>query len=477
MKILTNVKYILVATFLILSSCTKDFDTINENPNAPSVVTADLLLAKVIQSTATRISLEAWGGGNVLAQHSAVINFTDFDRYNWNSNARYWNNLYGNMRDVNDILEIAETTENPNYKAVALILKSWVFMQLTDSYGDVPFSKSGLGKSGGNFQPEYDTQESIYNTILDDLTASANLIDESNFPIAGDLIYTGDLSKWKKFANTLKIRALMRISNKRSVASDIQSIVNSGDIFQSNDDNAVMKYLDARPNTWPVHTYRVGSFDEKRMSNTIETVLKDRNDPRLENWFRTTDNPDDDPTLISGMPNGLSENNATTYNGGAANVSRLAPRFYEEPNSVDAIIMEYAELQFILAEAAFKGMISGDAQTYYENGVRASFEYWGVEMPTDYFTRVGVAYDGNLETIMLQKWISFFFVGYEAWYDFRRTGLPTIIIPGIDNVNNDKVPVRFFYPDDQQVLNKSNYDAAVARQGADDINTKVWWEK
>jgi len=285
MKILNKLSYVLVIIVLLISSsCTKDFDALNENPNAPSIVTADLLLAKVIESTVTDISLEAWGGGNLLAQHSATINFTDFDRYNWGSNSGYWNNLYANMRDVNNILEIAETTENPNYKAVALILRSWIFMQLTDSWGDVPFSESGLGKTEGNFQPVYDSQESIYDAILADLSTAAATIDESNFPIAGDLIYTGNMSKWKKMANSLHIRALMRISNKRNVGADIQSIVNSGDIFESNDDNAVMKYLDARPNTWPIHTYRVGSFDEKRLSHTIETVLKDRNKLFTRSW-------------------------------------------------------------------------------------------------------------------------------------------------------------------------------------------------
>ena len=462
---------------MLLLGCTDDFEEINSNPNQPEDVSADLLLPRVINLAVNDIALEAWNEGNIVAQLTAKINFTDFDRYLWGTNSDLWETLYGNLRDVNNILEIAEETANPNYTATALILRAWMFSILTDNWGDVPYSEATRAKVDGIIQPVYDEQEQIYNGILADLEEANSIIQLSGNPIGGDLLYDGNMLKWKKLANSLRIRALMRISKKREVGSAIQSIIDSQPVFESNLDNAVMEYLPAQPNTWPVHTYRVGSFDEYRLSLTIEGVLKGLDDPRLFNWFRPTDNPDDDPELLAGMPNGLSENNASNYNGGASNVSRCGPILYEEPNAVDAIIMQYAELQFILAEAAQKGWISGSAQEYYENGVRASFNYWGVLMPDDYLTRDGVTYDGDLETIMTQKWLASFLVGYEAWYDYRRTGLPSFIIPGPDNVNNDQVPVRFFYPGDQQTLNPVNYEAAVARQGPDDINTKVWWER
>ncbi len=477
MKKINKIIYIGMAVLFMTLGCTDQFEEINKNPNRPESVSADLLLAGVIKTTATKISQEAYNGGDIVAQHTAKINFTGFDMYLWGSNTGLWNDFYGKLREISNILAIAKETENPNYEATALIMKSWMYMVLTDTWGDVPYSEATKGKTESVFKPTYDTQENIYNGILADLTNAASIIQVNGKAIGGDLLYDGDMSKWVKFANTLKIRALMRISNKRDIAAELQSIIDNQPIFESNDDNALMKFLAERPNTWPPNAGRVGGFDEHRLSLTIEKVLKDRNDPRLFKWFRPTDNPDDDPALYAGMPNGLSENNATTYNGGANNVSRLGKIMFEEPNSVDAVIMQYAELQFILAEAAQKGMISGDAKTYYENGVKASFEYWTVDMPADYLTSVGVAYDNNLETIMTQKWLGSFLVGYEAWYDFRRTGLPTFIVPGPDNVNGNKVPVRFHYPDEQQTLNKDNYDAAVAVQGVDDINTKVWWEK
>ena len=462
---------------VLILGCTDDFEEINSNPNQPEVVSADLLLPRVINFAVNDVALEAWNEGNIVAQLTAKINFTDFDRYLWGSNSDLWETLYGNLRDVNNILDIAETTGNPNYTATALILRAWMFSIITDNWGDVPYSEASRAKIDGIIQPVYDEQEEIYNGILADLEEANNLIQLSGNPIGGDLLYDGNMLQWKKLANSLRIRALMRISKRRDVGSTIQSIIDTQPVFESNLDNAVMEYLSAQPNTWPVHTFRVGSFDEFRLSLTIEGVLRDLDDPRLFNWFRPTDNPEDDPELYAGMPNGLSENNASNYNGGASNVSRCGPILYEEPNAVDAIIMQYAELQFILAEAAQKGWINGDAQEYYENGVTASFNYWGVAMPDDYLSRAGVAYDGDLETIMTQKWLASFLVGFEAWYDYRRTGLPTFIVPGPDNVNNDQVPVRFLYPGDQQTLNTANYEAAVARQGPDDINTKVWWER
>ncbi|WP_299533443.1 SusD/RagB family nutrient-binding outer membrane lipoprotein [Ulvibacterium sp.] len=117
-------------------------------------------------------------------------------------------------------------------------------------------------------------------------------------------------------------------------------------------------------------------------------------------------------------------------------------------------------------------------ETLYNEGVRLSFEYWEVSQDvTAYLAQDGVTYDGELETIITQKWLASFLVGFEGWYDFRRTGLPTVIVPGPDNVNDDRVPVRFLYPDSEQTLNSENFDAAVSEIGANDINIKGWWEE
>ncbi|MEX0362292.1 MAG: SusD/RagB family nutrient-binding outer membrane lipoprotein, partial [Allomuricauda sp.] len=409
------------------------------------------------------------------------INFTGFDRYNWGSESGLWNTYYGILPEINIILENAmmEDSRNTSYEGIALVLRSYVFANLTDNWGDVPFSEAIKG-SEGNFTPAYDTQEEIYSGILADLRTAETQLAIGQPILGGDVLYGGDLTKWRQLANSLRLRYLMRISGKTSVGAEMQAILDSGIFIATNEDNAVVEYpATTTIDSWPISTGRIGGFDEHRMSETSEAVLKNFADGRLEAWFQPTDNPDDDPALFVGLTNGLSEDNASTFNGGASNVSRINQAFfYDSPNSVKAAIIQAAEVHFIFAEAIQRGLVTGDAETFYNEGVRLSFEYWNVaqDVPA-YLAQDGVSYDGELETIITQKWLASFLVGLEAWYDFRRTGFPSVIVPGPDNVNSDQVPVRFMYPDSEQTLNGTNYSAAVSRFGADDINTKGWWEQ
>ena len=479
---MTNIRIVILAALVMVLGCTDDFEEINTNNNQPEEVSSNLILAEVISNSVGRIAREGWDGGNIVAQLTAKINFTGFDRYNWGSETGLWDGFYDDLPELEIIIQTSRTegSINTSYEGIAIVLKSWIYTMLTDNWGAVPYSQAIKGETEGNFTPVYDSQEDIYTGILADLVTAEALLAQGQAIAGGDLLYEGDITKWRKLANSLRLRYLMRISNRVDVSSEMQSIVSAGNIFQSNDDNAVMIYpATTQVDSWPISTSRIGSFDEHRLSLTSETVLKSYNDNRLATWFQPTDNPDDDPSLITGMPNGLSEDNASTYNGGARNVSRLnQPLFFDSPNSVKAALMQYAEVQFILAEAAQRGMITGDAQTYYENGIAASFEYWETEQDIPaYLSQPGVAYDGELETIITQKWLASFLVGYEAWYDFRRTGFPSVIIPGPDNVNEDEVPVRFMYPSVEQTLNGDNYESAVAAMGGDDnINVKGWWE-
>ncbi|MCE7996072.1 MAG: SusD/RagB family nutrient-binding outer membrane lipoprotein [Roseivirga sp.] len=471
-----------LAIALLMLACTDDFDDINTNNNEPESVTSDLLLSTVISNNMDRYISDGWSRGNIVAQLTAKINFTDFDRYNWGSEGGTWNSLYGNLTEVELILESAraEGTKNTSYEGIALILRAWMYSQLTDNWGAVPFSEAIKGQTEGNFQPAYDSQESIYTSIQSDLSTANSLLAQGMPIFGGDLLYDGDLLKWRKLANSLRLRYLMRVSNRMDISGQFTSIVNNEPILEGNADNAVLTYPAVSVATsFPIGRGRIGGFDEHRLSETSEAVLKQYNDNRLNTWFQVTDNPNDDPTLFVGMPNGLSENNASTFNGGASNVSRLNQSlFFDSPNAVRACMMQFAEVQFLIAEAAQRGLITANAKNHYEAGVIASFEYWNTEqdMPT-YLTQPGVVYDNQLETIMRQKWLASFMTGMEAWYDLRRTGLPTNITPGQDNVNGDAVPVRFLYPDQEQSLNAENYQKAVSDMGgADDINIKGWWE-
>ena len=482
----------LVVMLGFATGCDKDFEEINTNPNVPNAVTPNLLLPNIIRSGANEIVGTGWSIGNIVIQHTAKIQFVNEDRYLWGNINGIWNTTYGNLRELENMYTIASNSVpvQRNYQGIALVLKSWYMALATDCYGDIPYSEAIKGKTGVT-SPKYDTQEQIYTTLLADLETANGLLSPSNEAIQGDILFNGNALRWKKMANSLRLRYLMRISKKKDVKAAMQAILSNptaNPIFESNADQAALRYLPTVPNQFPTYTYRVGSIDEFRLSKTMEDRLKAYNDPRITVFARPTvasvaaGNP-----TYAGIPNGLDDVSALVYNGGAQNLSRIGTAYYidgfgtpsdRELGIAQGMFMSYAELQFILAEAAQKGLITGDAKAYYEKGIKASFDYYGLSLPADYLTRPAIAFDPAkaLEQIGTQKWIALFFSGLEAWFDWRRTGYPALQA-GVSNLNNNRIPVRFIYPTSEYSLNKASVEAAVQRQGPDNINTKVWWEK
>ncbi len=498
-----------ILSVLLFASCTKNFREINTDRNNPTAVTSDLLLSGIISSTLNNQVGEAWSIGNLVVQYNAKIQFVNEDRYGWAELNSIWNNVYGNYRNLQNIFtQVGSNTASPYY-GVSLILKSWMFSLVADAYGDAPYSQAGKGKTDAAYQPVYDKQEDIYTGILADLKKANEVLATASGPFSGDLIYGGGPSaiiKWRRLANSLRLRYLLRLSKQKSVSSEMQAILNdpiNNPIFTGNSDNAELKYLAAAPNQWPLYGSRVGSFDEIRLSKTFSDRLTALNDPRIRVFGRPTQNSVTAGTpVIQGIPNGLSDVAALAFNGGPQNVSRVGYTFAclvcndpgqaaPIPDAPRGILMTYAELQFILAEARQRNFITtGSASTYYNQGIAANFSYWQsvvpaaynlqIAMPTVYLTQPAVELTGTnteiLGKIALQKWIALYFNGLEAWFDWKRTGLPEII-PGPGNLNNNLVPVRFIYPISEQALNAATRAAAVQRQGADNINTRTWIAK
>jgi len=488
MKRIKIYSFIVAAGMLFAPSCTTDFVDKNTNPNAINDVTPNLLLPGIMRTAINEMVNQSWGIGNIVIQHTAKIQFVSEDRYTWGDRSGLWNNMYSNLRNVELLLEMSERNNASNYKAVALIFRAWMYSLITDAYGDVPYSEAIKGVTGV-FQPKYDTQESIYEGILADLSTANTLLGPGE-TVVGDLIYGGDINKWKKLANSLRLRYLLRISGKKDVKAAMQAIVDSPSnfpVFTSSADNATLRYLTSAPNQFPLHTTRQGSFDEFRLSKTLGDKMLELNDPRIATLAQPTDASvaSGDPVYV-GVPNGLNEVSALEYNGGPNNVSRVGHLYYQGAITERGLkvatgyIMGYPELLFILAEARQKGLITTapTVQDYYEAGVRAAFEFFDVAMPADYLNRDGVKFQESeaLTLIGTQKWISLFFTGLEAWFDWRRTGIPELVA-GRDNVNNGKIPVRFAYPQSEQTLNPQSWQEAVARQGEDTYNTPVWWDK
>lgn len=490
-----------------ITGCTKDFREVNTNTNNPTSVTPDLLLSGVIRNMANRQVDDAWGIGNLVAQYNAKIQFVNEDRYLWNEQNGLWDAVYGNYRNLQNIFVAVESDPKSPYLGVGLILKSWMFSLVTSAYGDVPYKEAGKAKTDAIYTPAYDSQESIFTAVLADLKTANEQLAGAGTNLSGDILYGGGAAailKWRKLANSLRLRLLMRISAKKDVNAEMQAILNdpaNNPIFAGNADNAELMYFAAAPNQWPLYGARVGSFDEIRVSKTLSDRLTALGDTRLNVFGRVSQSSVAAGTpKIEGIPNGLNDVAALNYNGGPQGVSRVGYTFaclvcndpgqaVPDPSAPRAILMNFAELQFLLAEAREKGMITtGDADTYYTNGITANFDYWkalvpvqynvNVNMPAGYLTQAGVAYTGTqaekLAKIALQKWVALYFNGLEAWFDWRRTGLPEII-PGVSNLNGDKVPVRFIYPLAAQSLNPVNRKKAVdAQGGTDDVNTKMW---
>jgi hypothetical protein len=504
MKLLNIITIFLVAG--LLSACTHDFSDVNTDKNNPTEVGPDLLLSGVIRNMMNRQVNSAWGIGNIVVQHHAKIQFVNEDRYLWGEQNSVWDEVYNNYRNVQNIFTSINNDSTITYYGVSLILKSWMFAQATDAYGDIPYSEAGKAKQGAVYQPVYDKQEDIYNGILIDLERANRLLKTSKPELNGDILYgggAGAIIKWRKLANSLRIRYLLRLSKKKDVSAAMQAILADAagnPVFENNVDNAELVYEDAAPNQWPLYGSRVGSFDEFRVSKTLSDRLTALGDPRLKVFGRPSQKSVTAGTpVIEGIPNGLKDVDALAYNGGVGGVSRVGYTFAclvcndkdqpaPAPAAARGLLMTYAELQFSLAEAREKDIITtGDAATYYTNGVTANFAYWktivpegygiDVTMPAAYLTQTAVAYTGTQEEklakIALQKWVAYYFNGLEAWFDWRRTGMPEIL-PIASNLNGGRIPVRFIYPLKEQSLNGANRKAAIARQGDDNLNTKPW---
>lgn len=477
--------FTLSAIGLLTWSCTKDFAKINENPNAPENISPQFLLSNVIWEVADR---NTYDQGFILAsylvQQSASVEFERIDRYEMGSNSEYWDALYRLLADIQSMKEVEGTNEA--FAAVGDIMSCFIYSQLTDMWTEVPYTEA-LGAKDGNFTPKYDTQEEIYTNpetgIIAVLKNAADVLSNTNSSISGDVMFSGNLQKWVRFANSLRVRYLMRMSKRfvqyPDLQNELQAIVDEGMLMQGNPDNAVVPYLASAPNQFPLYNASQGGYQEHRMTKTADSILTVWDDPRVAVLYKPTQasviagNP-----VYNGLLNGQSRETIAADSIDLNDISLYGSIFRDQPDGVDAQIMQFAELQFALAEASEKGFISGSAQSYYEAGIAASFDYYNVDLPSDYFTRTAVALDGsdNLNKILTQKWLALFNCGHEGWFNVRRTGMP-YLKPGPDNYNNGMYPVRYFYPESEQATNNKNYQAAVARIGGNNINSKGWWEE
>ena len=485
----THIKTLLLSLGLLMAATgCNEFAVENLNPDATLNISnnPELLLTGVIREPVTRMVGAGWSEGNLMAQYGARFVFTSFDLFDWGPQSGHWNRLYLSARDAQELYQVASASGNKSYQGIALIMKSWMFQILTDLWGDVPYSEALKGRADDPiFKPAYDAQEAIYDGLIADLRQANELLSDPALPaVKGDILFEGDLAKWRKFGNSLLLRVYLRLSEVKptiAAAGLAELYGNPGGfpVMVDNGDNAALSFLSQAPNAYPIAAvsgYRIGSFNEYRMSETAQTVLQNLDDPRIYNWFAPTTNSVAAGTPVwDGMRNGIVDGPAYIYKGGDAFLSKFADKFHFQPNAIQSVLMQYAEVAFIWAEAAQRGWISADAQAHYEAGIVASFDYWDTDLPADYLSREGVAYGGNLQQIGTQKWLALFNTDFQGFCEYKRTGFPTEIRPGPDAFL-DVYPSRFLYPSSEQALNADNRQAAIDRQGPDAISTRVWWE-
>ena len=471
-----------IFAILLTTSCTQDFEEINTNPNSPVSVQPSLLLRQVLYDYGEQMSYEGFTAGNLLGQYTTALDFNLFDRHDLKSpqlGGNPWPIFYKNLGDNEIILNLALENETfAVYEGPSRIMKAYMAAALTDIFGDVPYSEAFRGQES-TVTPKYDAQEAIYtgeNGVLDNLDKGIAAIEAYSGAIAleGDILFNGDLNGWLRFANSLKIKYLIRTSDKIDVSQELAALVAEGNYISENSQNAVFDFTAGEPNNFRLARLRIGDFNNFVLSETMDEVLTGLNDPRIATLFLSFANSTDDG--FNGLLNGI---DASQTSIAIADYSLAGTIFRENTAVLDANFMTSWETHFLLAEAAEKGLISGAANEFYDTGVTQAFAYWNTPLPVSYLTAEG-SYTASgtspLQQIITQKWIGNMINGYEGWIEYRRTGFP--ILKTISaSLNNDLIPVRMPYPAEEEALNNVNYTEAAAATDGNSINVSVWWDE
>jgi hypothetical protein len=494
-------KYIyIVLSVLILGACDEGFEDLNVDPTKPvQVDVRNKLTATQLYTSGERY--ENWRANliycSVMMQHFATTaGYWSGDKYTWNQGyaSSMIDRIYGNaVKSVEDMLLQFDTDETlpDEMRAITRIWRVVIFHRLTDLYGDVPYSEAGKAVIAGILTPKYDAQSEIYADMLKELEESVALLQGGGTSGFGDadIIFKGDINKWKKFGNSMMLRLALRLIKVDPAGAQAWATkaINGG-VMLSNDDIAYIQHASGPDGINRNGNGEVFTADgSARMSKTFVDFLQD--DPRLPILGARRSDGSTNPADLIGFPNGLDltmlkemtgEDNTNAY--AEPNRSIItgedAPMFFQT----------YAEVEFMLAEAAERwGLAGGDVEGHYNAGVRAAMKFLVIYKPEAEITDGQVdAYlaakpfnAGNaLEQINTQYWAATFLNEYEAFANWRRTGFPALVpvnYPG--NVTNGTIPRRLTYSTSEQSNNVANYNAAIAAQGPDVLTTRVWWDK
>lgn len=475
-----------------LSACTKDLTSLNNDPKNPLVVTSASLftdaqrqLSNVLTSSNVnrnifRLIEQQW-------QETTYVDESNYDLTTRQIPDEFWRDFYAlsliNFDRAKQVIptDVKDASQQKGDLAITDIMEVSAYYYLVTTFGNVPYTQALDVK---NVFPKFDDAKTVYYDLLTRLDADIAVLNASGTAIsfgAADVLYNGDVTAWKKFANTFKLKMGITIADydKTKAQAVISAAVTAG-VFTSNADNATFKYVAGPPNTNPVWVDLVQSGRQDFVANgTFISYLNPGTpdaDPRLPYYFTTNSDGD-----YVGGDNGES---ASPFSGFskpsgpllvASSIGKITnPDF-------PGLILDYSETEFTLAEAALRGFIGGSAEDHYNAGILASMNYWGVANAdaAAYVALASVAYPAvgtkteQLDAIAFQKYLALYNRGVDAWIETRRLDYPALVAPP---EAKSAFPIRFTYPINEQNVNKTNYDQASTAIGGDKVTTKLFFD-
>ena len=462
----------LTATPLVITSCRQELD-INVDPNNPSQASLSGLLS------GSQVGFAFALGGEGTRMPAAVVQHYAGHR---NQSLRYaqyritssdtdgtWTALSNTLMDMKELENKAAASGNQAYLGVSKILQAHAFSVTTDLFGDVPFSKALQGRA--NITPAYDKQEDIYPALITMIDEGLAALSAGTETISGDIVYGGNVTKWKKYGNSLKLRLLNHLSSRQPNAA-ANFLATNPDLIDISSENAKVLFGSVASNANPIYQFDVLSGrKDQAVASTIVDKMKALSDPRVSVYFNPVANNN---SGLQGQYLGNAPGNDTDDSGeneysrvGSAYASIKAP----------VVLMSAAEVNFIKAEVYYRASNAASAQAAYQAAITQDFAALGLSSSAAaYLANANVAYNGTLQRVMEQKWITMFQASYESWVDWRRTGFP-VLTPAASNATSNVIPRNLPYPDVEINSNRANLVAGpgipIPYTG---LSNRVWWD-
>lgn len=507
-------KIIVIFTFTCLitglNSCDKNFESVNVNPVLPTTLDPAYLFSNSeVTSAVSTLSYQLSSVQQIVSPYTGVLEGGNHNIvYDPNSNALF-NNMYGNpVKLLTDVIrQTKSSATRSNLYHMSRILRAYVFEVLVDTYGDVPYLEAGNAYLQSIYLPKYDDQKTIYPDLLKEVTEAVKALDPSKPTESGDLFYRGNIAQWKRLGNSLLLRIAMRYTKvDQAKAKQYVAIATdpaNGGVMQSNADNAFIQF-NSTFNNPNANSFQGTERANYYLAKPLVDYMQSTSDPRLSviavkyaapaNPLATAGAADNDPTHQNGIPMGYNENtisSAPGFPGKAGAAYKYSQINRQTLGKIDApeFFITYAQTQLLLAEAAFRGWVNGNASDYYNAGVRAHMNQMtqfdaSAAVPSAsqdaYLAANPYTAGTELQQINTQYWIASFLNGSEAWANFRRSGYPVLQpnpYPSSDpSVKGDFIH-RLPYPVREQSVNSANYGVARDRIGGDNLASRIFWDK